>query len=101
MTIRHADGRTMEGFILSCTKKIMRVAVKGGQDAMVLTCVDGTWTSEDDAPVQVEFEWQRHPRKEQTISESDCICPKELAARLIRLLLSGNEDECSSDGFLE
>jgi len=59
MIMRYADGRTMEGFILSRTEKTMRVAVKGGQDSMVLACVDGAWISEDYGPVHVEFEWQR------------------------------------------
>ena len=93
MTIRYADGRTMEGFILSRDEQVIRVAVKNQEDAMVLTCVNGTWISEDCEPVDVEFEWQRYRRKE-TISEFDCICPKELAARLIHVLLSGDEDEC-------
>ena len=93
MTIRYADGRTMEGFILSRNEQVIRVAVKSREDAMVLTCVNGTWISEDCEPVDVEFEWQRYRRKE-TISEFDCICPKELAARLIHVLLSGDEDEC-------
>ena len=92
MTIKYADGRTMEAFILSRTDKRMWVAVKGGDDAVVLTCVNGTWISEDCKPVELEFEWQRFPRKE-TTSESDCICSKELAARLIDVLLSGDKDD--------
>ena len=79
----------------------MRVAVENGEDSVVLTCVNGTWISEEQAPVQVEFEWQRNLRKEATQSEADCVCSKELAARLIRLLLSGDECESGSDAFLE
>jgi hypothetical protein len=101
MTITHADGRSVKGFILSRTENTMRVAIENGEDPMVLICIDGTWMSEDSIPVQVEFEWQRHHRKETTISESDCICPKELAARLIHLLLSGDERESGSDASLE
>ena len=79
----------------------MRVAVENGEDSVVLTCVDGTWISEEHAPVHVEFDWQRNLRKEATQSEADCICSKELAARLIHLLLSGDECESGSDAFLE
>jgi uncharacterized Fe-S cluster-containing radical SAM superfamily protein len=101
MTIRYGDGRSLEALILSRTEKTMRVAVKGGDDSMVLTCVDGTWVSEDCCPVQVEFEWQQHHREKTPVSEGDCICPKELAARLIQVLLSGDEDEFGSDEALE
>lgn len=79
----------------------MRVAIESSEHPIELTCVDGTWISGDSEPVQVEFEWQRHHRKETTVTESDCVCPKELAARLIRVLLSGDEAEYGSDAFLE
>jgi hypothetical protein len=97
MTIRYGDGRSLEGFILSRAENTMRVAVKGAGDSMVLTCVNGTWVSEDCCPVQVEFEWQRHHREKTPVSEGDCICPKELAARLIQVLLSGDEGEFGGD----
>ena len=100
MTIKYADGRTMEGFILSRNDKTMRVAVKDGGDAVVLSCVNGTWTTEDCEAVEVEWEWQKHSRKK-TVAESDCICSKELAARLIQVLLSGDEGEYGSDTLLE
>ena len=100
MTIRYADGITIEGIILSRNDKAIRVAVKDGGDPVVLTCLNGTWTSEACEPVEVEFDWQRYNGKE-TVAESDCICPKELAARLIRVLLSGDEDVCGNDDVLE
>jgi hypothetical protein len=65
-----------------------------------LTCVNGTWISEDGGPVEVVFEWQRHSRKE-AISESDCVCSKELAARLIHLLLTGAEDGSEVNDLFE
>ena len=100
MTIRYADGRTMEGFILSRDEQVIRVAVKSREDAMVLTCVNGTWISEDGGRVEVVFEWQRHSRKE-AISESDCVCSKELVARLIHLLLTGAEDGSEVNDLFE
>lgn len=91
MTVRYADGRTTKGFILSRNDMLIRVAVEGGENTMVLACVNGTWISDVGAPVEIEFEWQRHPRKE-TTSESAWTCPEELAARLIQVLLSYEEE---------
>jgi hypothetical protein len=99
-TIKSLPGKTVQGAILSRNDKTMRVAVEGGDDAVVLKCVNGTWISEDCEPVEVTFDWQRYSRKE-VVSESNCICPKELAARLIRVLLRGDEDECGNDDLLE
>ena len=96
MTINYPDGRVAEGIILSRTENTMRVALKDGDDTEIFTCVEGTWISEDCEPVEIRFAWQRHFPKG-PVSEADCICSKELAARLIHVLLSGDEDECGAD----
>lgn len=93
IAIRYCAGKTVDGIILSRHETTIRVAVEGGDDAVVLTCVNGTWISEDWEPVEVQFHWQPCSGNE-TITESDCICPQELAARLIHALQSGDEDEC-------
>lgn len=91
-TIRHINRDSVEGVVLARTEHKMRVAVKDAMDAAVFVCVDGTWISEDCEPVDIVFEWRR-PERRETVTEADCICPKELAARLIEALHSG-DDEC-------
>ena len=42
----------------------MRAAVRGSEDLVELTQVNGTWITDDCEPVQVTFEWQRVQRRE-------------------------------------
>jgi len=93
MKIRYADGKTIEGVTLRRTGDFMRVAVKGGDDAAEFIHVHGTWISEDCEPVTMEYDGSLR-NAPTTLSEADCICPRELAARLIELLLTDSaEDE--------
>jgi hypothetical protein len=91
VTIRRRDEETVEGVVLARTEYKMRVALKDADDAAVFVCVDGTWISEDCEPVEIRWDWFRPPK--QPASESNCICPKELAARLIHALVSGEDVE--------
>ena len=59
---------------------------------MELSNINGTWVSADGEPVLIEFAWQRHDRK-LTISEADCRCFHELAARLIHLLFTDSSED--------
>ena len=69
----------------------------GCGDVLAFTRIHGTWISEEIEPVAIEFAWQRR-RTSPAISEDDCVCAKELAARLIAMLLSGCErDEAGED----
>jgi hypothetical protein len=92
VTIRQVNRASVEGVVLARTEYKMRVALKDAGDAAVFVCVDGTWLSEDCEPVEIAFEWRRHERKE-PFTEADYICPKELAARLIRAIAAADEDE--------
>jgi hypothetical protein len=91
MTIRYSDGKTIEGIAFARTAETMRVAMKDCDDIVEFTNVHGTWVSEDCEPVTIQYS----PRRTSiaTPSESDCICPRELAARLINLLLTDSADE--------
>ena len=91
MTIGYRDGKTIEGVTLARTANTMRVAVKGCEDAAEFINVHGTWVSEDCEPVTIEYGPRRNPLA--TLSEADCICPPELAARLIALLFAGSEED--------
>jgi hypothetical protein len=92
MTIRYADGRTLEAVLLSRTDNTLRVAAKNTDDVQVFCDINGTWVSEDCEPVRIDFEWQRHSREE-AVAEADCICPQELASRLLYLLFSGSDED--------
>jgi hypothetical protein len=100
MIITYRNGTSVEGCILSRGDNWLRVAIKDSDDVVVLTCVNSTWISDDSAPVEVVCEWQRRSAKE-AISESDCVCSKELAARLIYLLLRGAEDYSGPNDLFE
>jgi len=92
MIITYQTGKTIEGILVSRNENTIRVALKGSDDVAEFARVSGTWVSEDCEPVQVRYEWQRQTRKA-LISVTDCLCSKELAARLIHLLWNGDEAE--------
>jgi hypothetical protein len=100
MTLTYADGRRTDAILLARSENKLRVAIPGCDDPMELTDVNGTWVSEDCEPVRVEFAWQRKTR-EQAVTEAECLCSHELAARLIHLLWSGEEDELKPDALLK
>ena len=91
MTIRYADGRAVEGVTLARTPNMIRIAVKGSDDAAEFINVHGTWISEDCEPVTIEYGPRRNALA--TLSEADCICPPELATRLIALLFTDSEED--------
>ena len=91
MTIRYADGKAIEGVTLVRTANMMRVAVKGCDDAAEFINVHGTWISEDCEPVTLEYGPRRTAPA--TLSEADCICSRDLAARLIDLLLTDSAED--------
>jgi hypothetical protein len=87
MTIQYSQGKAREAVLLSRTETTLRAAVAGADDVLVFSNVNGVWISEDWEPVQIVFEWQRGNFKA-NVTEADCICSQDLAARLIRLLFS-------------
>jgi hypothetical protein len=91
MTIRYSDGRTIEGIAFARTAKTMRVAMQDWDDIVEFTNVHGTWVSEDCEPVTIQRSPQRTPIAPP--SEADCICSHELAAHLIKLLLTDSAEE--------
>ena len=91
MTIGYRDGKTIEGVTLARTANTMRVAVKGCDDVAELINVHGTWVSEDCEPVTIEYGPRRNSLA--TPAEADCICPPELAARLIDLLFTDSPED--------
>jgi hypothetical protein len=99
MTINYSDGRAVEAVLLARTKSTLRVAVQGASDVMEISDINGTWVSSDCEPVAIEFAWQQLDRKPK-ISEADCHCSHELAARLIRLLFTDTSAETTESDVL-
>jgi hypothetical protein len=85
MRIRYANGTTREGLLLSKGDGMLRVAVKGVNDALVLHSVSGAWMAESREPVQIELEWQRIPSRA-VPDRTDCIFEQDMAERLIRVV---------------
>ena len=97
MTITYPNGTVLEAIMLSHEENEIRAIAAGCGDVLAFTRIHGTWISEEIEPVAIEFAWQRR-RTSPAISENDCVCAKELAARLIAMLLSGCErDEAGED----
>ena len=92
MTITYPDGNVLEAIVLSHEENEIRAIAAGCNDVLAFTRINGTWISEEIEPVAIEFAWQRR-RALPAASEVDCICPKDLAVRLIQSLLNGGEAE--------
>ena len=92
MTITYPNGTALEAVVLSHEEHEIRAIAAGGDAVLAFTRIHGTWISEEIEPVAVEFAWQRR-RKSLVTSEGDCVCPKELAARLIQTLFAGDEQD--------
>ena len=94
MTIKYSNGRAVEAVLLSRTQDTMRLAVQGADDAMEVSNINGTWVAADCEPVSIEFIWQRRVLKP-AITEADCLCSRDLAARLIHSLYTGANEATS------
>jgi hypothetical protein len=90
MNIRYSNGQEFEAALLSQTENQMRIVLQGSEDVLELQRINGTWIDECE-PVQVEFAWTR-PSLLDTISEDECICSPELAAKLLHLLFAGENE---------
>jgi hypothetical protein len=58
MTINYPDGRVVEAILLSRGNDTLRAAVQGEDDAQIFNLISGTWVSEEDGPVRIEFAWE-------------------------------------------
>ena len=92
MFLTYANGSKVEGILLARTESKIRVAISGAEDPMELTNIRGTWVTDDCEPVRVEFAWEGKTNEE-VLSEADCVCSHDLAARLLHLLWSGSDEE--------
>lgn len=89
MTITYADGNSTEAVLLSRTENTLRLAVEGAEDVLELSNIGGTWVSAECEPVSVQYAWQRRKRMPE-VSEADCHCSQDLAAKLVALLYTNS-----------
>ncbi len=88
VTISYPNGTVLQAVVLSYDEHEIRANASGCDDVLAFTRIHDTWISEEIDPVTMTFEWQRN-RRVSAPSEEHCICPKNLAARLIQSLFSG------------
>jgi hypothetical protein len=90
MTITDPNGTVLKAIVLSHDEQAIRAIAPGCTDVLSFTEIHGIWFSDELEPVTIKFEWQR--RGVSSIpAAADCICPKELAATLIHLLIADDE----------
>ena len=90
VTITYPGETVLEAIALSHEENEIRAIAAGCDDVLEFTRVHDTWISEEIDPVTIEFAWQRR-QTSPSISEDDCLRPKELAGRLIAMVISGCE----------
>jgi len=100
MIIEYQDGKTTEGFLLSRQENSMRVALEGSQDVLEFVEIDGHWVGENLEPVEITFEWQRQPNAQALLTDAEFICPKDLAAHLVRLLETDSKEEAPAPRYM-
>ncbi len=98
VTISYPDGTVLQAIVLSHDEHEIRANVFGCDDVLAFTRIHDRWFSEEIEPVTVTFEWQRDTRAPAP-SEDNCVCPKDLAARLIQSLLTGKDEKAAADTF--
>jgi len=96
MTIAYTNGTALNASLLSQDENEIRAIAAGSDDVQAFMCIQGMWMSKEIEPVAIKFDWQAVAASP-VPSVEDCICPKELAAHLIRLLLA--VDDCDENGF--
>lgn len=90
MKIRNGNGQIAETFTLCYTETSMRIAIRGTDDVLELRRIAGNWVAEDG---EVVIDEERR-RASSSVAEEDCICPPDLALRLLDLLYTdSSEDE--------
>ena len=88
MTINYPNGTTLKATLLMHGNDTLRATVPGDDDVRTFTLANGTWISGECEPVTIEFAWHRR-EPAHVPNETECICPMDLAARLITALRAG------------
>ncbi|MEO8591978.1 MAG: hypothetical protein ABI759_01540 [Candidatus Solibacter sp.] len=92
MTITYPNGSIVEAIVLSHDENAIRAIAPSSQDVLAFTQFHGIWFSDKLEPITIEFEWQRGGASSFPAVD-DCVCPQELAAKLIHMLFADTEAE--------
>ena len=68
ISIHYSNGRVLQGVVLAFGDRLVRVAVKGCDDASEFRLVNRVWVSEDCEVVKLEFDEHEVPAE---IAEAD------------------------------
>ena len=90
MTIHYNNGERREAILLARTEASMRVVIRGSADTTELREAEGRWLADNGEPVDIEFAWMRKA-EQPSLRIGDYVCPQELAARMIEMLLAGDD----------
>ena len=55
LLIRFKNGKLLQGVMLALCSQMVRVAIRGAEDAAEFRLINRTWVSEDCEPVTIEF----------------------------------------------
>jgi hypothetical protein len=80
-----------EAALVSRTGNSIRVAINGAEDIAEFREKNGVWISEDCDPATVDFALTKLAAKT-AVCVDDCICPPELAARLVTMLYESERE---------
>ena len=92
VTITYPNGTTVQAIVLFHGEQRIRAMAPGGQDVLSFRLLQGVSFSDDLEPVTLAFEWQRGSVPS-IPALAECICPKELAAKLVHMLHADDETE--------
>lgn len=90
MTITYLDGTVVQAVALSHDDNEIRAIAPGCDDVLAFSRVRDRWVSDEIDPVAIDFELQQRPARP-VLSEEDCVCSKDLAARLIQTFFAGSD----------
>jgi hypothetical protein len=99
MTICYPDGTVVNALLLSRGNDILRAAVPHDADVRTFTLRNGCWISENCEPVTLEFDWE-HNQQAAIPEETECICSKPLARKLISMLFAGSEKDAAAENMV-
>jgi hypothetical protein len=92
MTISYPNGTILHALLLARGNDTLRAIVTGDEDVRTFTRIHGKWISDRREPVEIEFAWEARDQAQPPM-ETECVCSKKLASRLVSTLFAGSEGD--------
>ena len=99
MTIRYSNGTVLHALLLSHAGDVIRAAAPFKDDVLIFTLQNDSWISENCEPVTLEFDWECH-QQPVIPEETEFICSKPLARKLISMLSGGSAGEAVAENMV-